>query len=86
MMILVLGVCPDVDLEVRRSFRFELAKVRKLEVWKVKKFDRELTLILSGWNCCSRSWNRFDMSFGTCVQNLRSFRIDLIWFSTNFES
>jgi len=36
--ILDLGVCPDVDLKVRRSFRRELAKVGKLKVWKILKF------------------------------------------------
>jgi len=41
MVILVLGARPDVDLEVRRSFRGHLAKVRNLKVFE--KFDREWT-------------------------------------------
>ena len=35
MVIFVLGVCPDVDLEVRRLIWYFLAKVGKLKVWKV---------------------------------------------------
>ena len=50
-----LGVCPDFDLEVRRSFWLELAKVRKLKVWKVEKFDRELTLLISSSDFGSES-------------------------------
>jgi len=45
-MILVLGAHPEVDLEVRRSFRGHLAKVRNSKV--SEKFDREWTLRYRG--------------------------------------
>lgn len=70
-MILHLGACLDVDLEIRRSFQRELTKVRKFNIWKVGKFDRELTLLISGSYSDSGSWNRSIMSFMTCVHNLK---------------
>ena len=73
MVILDLGICPDLFLDVPRRFKHYLAKVGNLKIWKVHRFDRELTSMLSSLDCCSRSWNRFDMSFGTCMQNLDLF-------------
>jgi len=81
-----LGVCQDLHLDVSRRFRYYLTKVGNLMVWNVHKFDRELTLMISGLICGSGNWNSFIMSFGTYVQNLRSFRVDLIWFCTSFGS
>ena len=86
MVILVLGACPDVDLDVRRSFRLELAKVRKLKVWKVEKFDGELTLLISGRHFGSGIWNSSVVSIMTCVQNSRSIERDLIGFGISFRS
>lgn len=48
MVILDLGVCPDLDLLVRRVIWCILEKIEMLKVWKVEKFDRELTLLISG--------------------------------------
>ena len=36
--------------------------------------------MISGLECDFESWNSSVMSFGTCLQNLVSFGVDLIWF------
>lgn len=36
---------------------------RKLENWKIEKFDRELTLLISGSDSDYESWNRSIISF-----------------------
>lgn len=46
MVILILGARPDMDLEVCRSFRGHLAKVKNLKVYG--KFDREWTFLYRG--------------------------------------
>ena len=61
-------------------------KVVNLKIWNVHKFDQKLTLMISGSDCGSKNINSFVKSFGTCVQNLSSFRVDLIWFGTSFGS
>ena len=35
-----------------------MAKVRKLKVWKVEKFDWEVTLFIYGSDFDSKNWNR----------------------------
>jgi len=86
MVILVFGVCPNLDLEVCRLIWCILAKIRKLKVWKVERFDRELTLGISGSDCDSDSLNISFMSFGTCIHNFTSFRVYLIWFGASCKS
>jgi len=61
-------------------------KIKKFKFWKVETFDRELTLVISGSNSDSESHISSVMSFGTCMQNLTSFRVDLICFGTSFGS
>lgn len=39
------------------------------------KFDQGLTFMLSDLDFSFESWNRFDLSFGTSVQNLDSFQM-----------
>lgn len=75
MMILDLGICLELDLEVPRVIRLYLPKVGNLYVWRVHRFDRGLTLIISKLDCCFGTWYRFVMLFGTCVQNLVGIRI-----------
>jgi len=48
-------------------------EIGKLKVRKVERFDRELTLWISGSDCDFESWNSSVMSFRTCMQNLRLF-------------
>lgn len=86
MVVLNLGVGPDADLEVPWIVWCLSVKFKMLKVWKVDGFDREMTLIISGSDFCSGSWNRSVVSFGICIQNLRSFGVDLIWFGMNFGS
>ena len=57
MVILDLGVCPDLHLDISRRFWLKLAKVENLKVWNVHRFDRELNLMLSGLDCRFGSWN-----------------------------
>jgi len=47
MVIFDLGICPYLDLEVPKLIWLFLAKVGSLKVWKVHRFDQELTLMLS---------------------------------------
>lgn len=53
-------LCLDVDLMVHRLIWYRLAKVGKWNVWKLNRFDRELNLMISGWD-------RSVVSFGTCM-------------------
>lgn len=86
MVILNLGVCPYLDLEVSRLVWCFLMKVKKLKVWKVERFNWELTLLISGSNFGYGSWNRSIVSFVTSMQNLRSIGVDLLWFGLSLES
>jgi len=86
MVILDSGVCPNLHLDISRRIRHQLAKVGNLKVWKVHKFDRELTLRISDSDCGFGNWNNAVMSFRTCVQNLSSFRVDSICFGASFGS
>ena len=61
-------------------------KVGKVEVWRVEKFDRELTLLLQGSDFGFGSWNRSIVSFMTCVQNLRLIGVGLIGFGIDCRS
>lgn len=47
MVILDLDVCPNLDLEVPRMFWLYFLKVNNLKIWRVYRFDRELTLMIS---------------------------------------
>ena len=61
-------VCLNLHLDVSRRFRHKLAKVRNFKVWKVHRFDRELTLMISYSDCGSENCNSFVMSFGMCAK------------------
>lgn len=63
MVTLDLGICPYLHLDVARMFLHYLAKVDNLKVWKVHRYERECTSILSGLDYFPESWKRFDMSF-----------------------
>lgn len=53
MVILDLGVCLYLNFDVSRRFWLKLSKVGNFKNFRVYKFDRELTLIVSGLDCCS---------------------------------
>jgi len=55
-------------------------------VTKIEKFDRELTLWLTGLDSGFEGWNRSFVSFMTCVQNLRSIELDMIGFCIEYRS
>jgi len=83
-MILVLGACPDIDLEVCRLFRCQLAEVGNLMIFG--KFDQELTILIPGSDSDSESWSMSKISIRTCVQNLISIGLDLIGFGVECRS
>ena len=58
-------------------------KWRKLNFWEV---GLGVNFLISGSDSNSGSCNRFVGSFMTCVQNLNSFRIDLIGFGVVCEN
>jgi len=58
-------------------------KWRKSNFWK---FGQEVDFLISGSECDSESWNNSVMLFGTFLQNLTSFRVDLLGFGTGFRS
>jgi len=84
MVILVLGAYPNIDLEVRRSFRRQLSKVRNLDDFE--KFDSGQGFLISGSYFDSGSWSRFVMSIMTCVQDLKSIGLDLLGFGIECRS
>jgi len=79
MVIFDLVLFPDLDLDVHGFIWCFMTKVEKLKVWKVHRFDRELTLLISGSDCSFRGWNRFVVS---C--NNSTGRFELLHFALQF--
>jgi len=51
-----------------------------LNVWKLPRFNRRLSLWLLGSDCGFGTWYRSVFLFKTCMQNLVQFRVGLIEF------
>jgi len=62
MFILYLGACPENYLEVRSRIKLEMAKVEFLE-----SLTGRVDFLILGSKSDFRNWNRFVMSFMTCV-------------------
>jgi len=73
MVIFDLGICHNVDLKFCRLICCFLANIGKLKFGS--RFDRGLTLLISGSDCDSGSWCRLVLSFGICMQNMSSFEV-----------
>lgn len=48
-------ICPYLDFDVPRLIWLYLMKVKNIEGLEVYRFDQELTLRLSGFDCCFKS-------------------------------
>lgn len=68
-------MCPKLNLKVPSLVWLVLPNVGKFKVLKFLKFYFRLTLYQLGLDFRFGTWNRFVLSFGTCLQNSVSFEL-----------